>query len=182
MQRLKDYIGFAAWHSAFVYAGLWTIAYWGLRTGPMVFGGSGACHIDYAPVLFYWNCEGGAPIALLAQTINWALTCTVWAPVYVAAAFAGTSAGGLAAAIVSVHLVGLPAALLIAVRLLQILLDSVIALVCRRPAGKREPSASARALARALQAPRPRPRVPPRETFGLRGPILLEMPAPPLLE
>jgi hypothetical protein len=176
MRRLKDYIGFIAWQTGFVYAGLWIVTYWGLRTGPMVFNASSVCHIEYTPVLFYWSCAEGTPIAVLAQVIDWALTLTVWTPVYVAAAAVDPDAVGLAGAIVAVHIFGLPAALLVAIRLLQVLSDSVVSLVFRRNADAGELSESARALALVRQAPRPRPPVQPRSTFGLRGPILIEPP------
>jgi hypothetical protein len=119
MHRLKDYGTFLVWSSGLGYVALWCVTLWTLDHGAAVFGGSGVCRPDLAKVLFYWVCEPASPLALLAALANAALTMTVWAPVYVAAAAVRPDAIALAAPILAVHLVGLPAALLVAIRLMR---------------------------------------------------------------
>ena len=77
--------GIFAWQTGLGYLVLWGMAYWTLAHGAAVFGGSGVCHADSAQVLFYWACEPASPLAILAGAANFALTATVWAPVFVAA-------------------------------------------------------------------------------------------------
>lgn len=167
MQRIKDYVAVAAWQIGLGYLGLWTLVFWILAQGPVVFARSGACRPDLAQVLFYWSCEPGTLIAYAADIANVALTVTVWAPVYLAAATVRPDAIALAAPILLLHLVGLPAGLLVSIRLLLALLDSVVSVLRpRREAGEADPSARALEL---MQRQRSRPPVRPRSTFGLRG-------------
>src|SRR5262245_60704867 len=86
MQRLRDYSRIIAWQTGIGYLLLWAVAIWTLGEGVDVFGKSGVCYPDEARVLFYWVCETSSPLALLASVANGALTVTVWAPVYLAAA------------------------------------------------------------------------------------------------
>ena len=116
MHRLRDYSTFVVWSSGLGYVALWCVTLWALDYGAAVFGGSGVCRPDLAKVLFYWVCDPASPLAFLAAIANAALTVTVWAPVYVAAAAVRPDAMIIAAPIVAVHLVGLPAALLVAIR------------------------------------------------------------------
>jgi hypothetical protein len=125
MHRLRDYRTFVVWSSGLGYVALWCVTLWTLDHGAAVFGGSGVCRPDLAKVLFYWVCEAASPLALLAAIANAALTVTVWAPVYVAAAAVRPDAIVIAVPIVVVHLVGLPAALLVAIRLMLALFRAV---------------------------------------------------------
>ena len=86
MRRLKDYLRFVAWQIGIGYLLLWAVTFWTLDEGAAVFGKSGVCYPDAAKVLFYWVCEATSPLAILASVANVALTATVWAPVYLAAA------------------------------------------------------------------------------------------------
>jgi hypothetical protein len=118
MRRVKDYIGVLAWQSGLGYIALWAIAYWSLDRGPTVFGHSAVCHPDNAQVLFYWVCDPDQPLAILAAVVNAALTVTVWAPVYIAAATVRPEAIAIAVPIVAAHVVGLPAALFVMIRVM----------------------------------------------------------------
>src|SRR5260370_42559482 len=108
MRRLKDYCRLVAWQTGLGYLLLWAVPFWALDEGATVFGKSGVCYPDAAKVLFYWVCEATSPFAILASVVNVALTATVWAPVYLAAATAQPAAATIAAPIIVVHLVGLP--------------------------------------------------------------------------
>lgn len=116
MQRLKDYARFIAWSSGLGYMALWALTFWTLNYGGAVFGRSGVCRPLSAQVLFYWSCDPGSALSFLASLINTALTITVWAPVYIAAATALPEAVPIAVPIVAAHVVGLPAALFVTIR------------------------------------------------------------------
>ena len=178
MRRLKDYLKVVAWQSGLSYLALWAVTFWTLDEGGRVFGKSGVCHPDAATVLFYWSCDSGSALSILAAVANVALTATVWAPVYVAAATVRPDAIPIAAAIIAVHVIGLPLGLFVLVRMLATALDLRRRLPGRAP---REAAANGGALARAVPAagraspaarlpsPKPRKVVKPRGEFGLRG-------------
>jgi hypothetical protein len=136
MQRLRDYCGIFAWQTGLGYLVLWGMAYWTLAHGAAVFGGSGVCHADSAQVLFYWACDPASPFAILAGVANFALTATVWAPVFVAAATVDPDAVVIAVPIVTLHLLGLPLGILVLVRILARSFDAVRAL--RRRVARRQ--------------------------------------------
>jgi hypothetical protein len=117
MQRLKDYCGIVAWQTGLGYLMLWGVTYWTLAQGGAFFGRSGVCHADSAQVLFYWACDPSSPLAILAGVANSALTVTVWAPVFVAAATVDPEAAIVAIPILAVHVLGLPLGLLVLIRL-----------------------------------------------------------------
>ena len=94
MRRLKDYCRLLAWQTGVSYLLLWAVTVWALDEGATVFGKSGVCYPDEAKVLFYWVCEAASPYSILASVVNFALTATVWAPVYVAAATGADTTGG----------------------------------------------------------------------------------------
>ena len=116
MQRLKEYLRIAVWWWGLGYVALWSTTLWALGDGAAMFSGSRYCKPDVAAVLFYWSCDAAQPIALLAAVVNGALTATVWAPVYVAAAVVRPEAWLIAGPILLVHAMGLPAALLVSIR------------------------------------------------------------------
>lgn len=122
MQRLKEclkeYCRILAWQTGIGYLLLWAVTYWTLDDGPTVFGRSGVCHADAAAVLFYWTCDPASPLQILAGVANSALTATVWAPVYVAAATVDHAFIAIAAPIVAAHMIGLPLALFVLIRTL----------------------------------------------------------------
>jgi hypothetical protein len=120
MQRLKDYGRFIGWWWGTGYIALWAMTLWTLHYGGMVFGKSGLCYPDTAQVLFYWVCDRASALALLAAIANAALTATVWAPVYLAAATVLPDAIVIAAPIIAVHIVGLPTALLVIIRFMLV--------------------------------------------------------------
>src|SRR5439155_10109160 len=123
MRRFKDYSKVVAWQAGLAYLALWAVTFWTLDEGGIVFGRAGACYADSARVLFYWVCDSGSPLNLLAAVSNLALTVTVWAPVYVAAATVQSEAVPIALPIVAVHAVGLPLGLFVLIRLMAIALD-----------------------------------------------------------
>jgi hypothetical protein len=128
MQRLKDYCGIVAWQTGLGYLMLWAVTYWTLAEAGAVFGRSGVCHPDSAQVLFFWACDPSSPLAILANVANSALTVTVWAPIFVAAATVDPDAAIVAIPIVAVHVLGLPLGLLVVIRLSARTCDAVRAL------------------------------------------------------
>jgi hypothetical protein len=178
MRRLKDYCKFVAWQTGIGYLMLWAVTFWTLDEGATVFGKSGVCVPDQAKVLFYWVCDASSPLTILASVANAALTATVWAPVYIAAATAQPDAVTIAGAIIALHVIGLPLGIFVLVRML------VIAFGLRRPSGANPAGAVGIAPAAAMPvvaaatpagAPAARPVMPPRlqvkprDEFGLRG-------------
>jgi hypothetical protein len=125
MQRLRDYCGIIAGQTGLGYLVLWCVAYWTLAEGGAVFGKSGACHADSAQVLFYWACDPASPLQILATLANFALTTTVWAPVFVAAATVHPDAVIVAVPIVLVHVLGLPLGILVLIRLMARTFDAI---------------------------------------------------------
>ncbi len=128
MQRLRDYCGILAWQTGIGYLMLWGVTYWTLADGAAVFGQPGVCHADGAQVLFYWACDPANPLEILASVVNFALTTTVWAPVFVAAATVDPDAVIIAVPIVAVHVLGLPLGILVLIRLLARTFEAVRAL------------------------------------------------------
>jgi hypothetical protein len=188
MRRIKDYLRVIAWQTGLGYLLLWAVTFWTLDEGATVFGKSGVCLPDQAKVLFYWVCEATSPLSILANLANAALTVTVWAPVYVAAATVDPDAIAIAMPILAVHLIGLPLGMFVLVRMMATALD-----LRRRIPGRGVPNdvASLHATASAAAAvkmpasffstapqrvkpvgpvmPKPvRAVVPPRSEFGLR--------------
>jgi hypothetical protein len=123
MRRLRDYLKVMAWQTGLGYLLIWAVTFWTLDEGARVFGGSGVCLPDQAKVLFYWVCEAASPLSILASLSNAALTVTVWAPVYVAAATIRPDALAIAAPIVAVHAIGLPLGIFVLIRMLATALD-----------------------------------------------------------
>jgi hypothetical protein len=173
MRRLKDYLSFVAWQSGLSYIALWAVTFWSLDWGPIVFGRTDACHVDNAKVMFYWVCDPASPLAILAAVADTALTVTVWAPVYVAAATVQPEAIAIAVPIVAAHVIGLPMAILVMTRLmLRFFAGLRRAAWCftGRAAAVSAGAIDADAHASAQLAPRHSPpRVPARKSFGLRG-------------
>ncbi len=166
MRRIADYLHFLIWQSGLSYIALWLLTLWTLGDGASVFARSGVCHPDEAKVLFYWVCDPASLLSIVATLSNTALTATVWAPVYVAAATVRPDAIAIAAPIVAVHCIGLPSAIFVAMRVMLHLLQ-----LPRGLFRKAEPAAPPLVPE---QAPlplrdRPLPKVKARSTFGLRG-------------
>lgn len=165
MRHLKNYLHVAAWQLGLAYIALWAIAFVVLDYGPSIF--DGACRPVGAKLLSYWSCDPSSPLAFAAGIANTALTVTIWAPVYVAAATVHPDAVAIAIPILLVHLVGLPTALLVSIRLLARIVQ-----VPRRFAGRHARDGDdALPPLRALRPATPSalPKVKPRDTFGLRG-------------
>jgi hypothetical protein len=160
MQRIKDYSKLIAWQTGLGYLLIWAITFWTLDEGMRVFGSSGVCYPDQAKVLFYWVCEATSPLAVLAAVANAALTVTVWAPVYVAAATVQPDAMVLAGPIVALHVIGLPLGIFVMLRMMVTAFDARRRLL--------QPNVRA-VLAPILPAAAARPRIAPRREFGLRG-------------
>lgn len=118
MRRLQDYLTFIVWQAGFAYIALWVVTFWTLDYGPAIFGQSSSCHPDKAAVLFYWSCDPQSPLWIFSTVANTALTITVWAPVYVAAATVRPEAVSLALPILGTHLIGLPAAIFVTIRIM----------------------------------------------------------------
>jgi hypothetical protein len=128
MRRLRDYCGILAWQTGLGYLLLWGVTYWTLAEGGSVFGRSGVCHADSAQVLFYWACDPASPLQILASVADFALTATVWAPVFVAAATVDPDAVMLVLPILALHVIGLPLGILVLIRLLARTFDALRAL------------------------------------------------------
>jgi hypothetical protein len=179
MRRLRDYSRLLIWQTGIGYLVLWAVTFWTLDEGASVFGKSGVCYPDQAKVLFYWVCEADSPLAILASVANAALTATVWAPVYIAAATVRPDAAAIALPIILLHLVGLPLAIFVLVRMLASVLDlrrkvlrggrpepSTIAPAAAAPAGS-APAVVSGGSGSPLP-PWPIKKVAPRGEFGLR--------------
>ncbi len=164
MSRLWDYLHFLAWKAGLGYIALWCATFATLDHGPALFGGSGVCRPDAAKVLFYWVCDAESPLSIAAAVANTALTATVWAPVYVAAATVRPEAIVLAVPIVMTHLVGLPTAIFVAVRTLTGLLG-----ILKRRRTPAAPAHTGPAPSRVARATARRPAMPARSAFGLRS-------------
>jgi hypothetical protein len=169
MRRLRDYCRILIWQTGIGYLLLWAVTLWTLDEGANVFGKSGVCYPDQAKVLFYWVCDAASPLAILAGIANVALTATVWAPVYIAAATVQPDAVAIALPIVAVHVIGLPLAIFVLVRVMAAALD----LRHRIPGRARSAPLAvvpANAAAAQLALPtRPVKKVNPRAEFGLRS-------------
>ncbi len=169
MRRIRDYCRILIWQTGIGYMLLWAVTFWTLDEGATVFGKSGVCYPDQAKVLFYWVCDAASPLAILAGIANVALTATVWAPVYIAAATVQPDAVAIALPIVAVHVIGLPLAIFVLARVMAAALD-----LRRRVPGRGRPDplaavpANAAAVQRAPPA-RPAKKVKPRAEFGLRS-------------
>lgn len=123
MRRINDYLKIVAWQTGLGYLLLWAVTFWTLDEGATVFGKSGVCLPDQAKVLFYWVCEATSPLSILASLANVALTVTVWAPVYIAAATVDPNAMSIAVPILAVHLIGLPLGMFVLIRMMATALD-----------------------------------------------------------
>ena len=69
-------------------------------------------------MLFYWVCDPANPLAILSAVVNSALTITVWAPVYIAAATVRPDAVAIAVPIIAAHIIGLPTAIFVMMRVM----------------------------------------------------------------
>jgi hypothetical protein len=118
MRRLHDYFRFLVWQSGLGYAALWIVTFWTLDYGSAIFSQASGCHPDDAKVMFYWICDPASPLSFLAAIANTALTVTVWAPVYLAAATVRPDAVSIAGPILAAHVIGLPALIFITIRLM----------------------------------------------------------------
>ena len=164
MRRLKDYLRFLVWNAGLGYIALWLMTFWTFDYGGPVFGRSGACQPADAKVLFYWICDPASPLSILAAVANASLTITVWAPVYVAAATVDPSAVVLALPIMLTHALGLPAALLVIIRLMSGAFGILHQLLRKKSPPPSAVHVSARpGSRRAVRV------VKPRASFGLRG-------------
>jgi hypothetical protein len=166
MRRISDYLHFLLWQTGLGYIALWALTLWTLGDGTSVFGQSGVCHPDEAKVLFYWVCNADSMWSILAMLSNTALTATVWAPVYVAAATVHADAIAIAAPILLTHVIGLPAALFVTIRSMLLLVQMPRNLF--RKKGVEAPPADSVIVA-TPEPIRPMARVKARTTFGLRG-------------
>jgi hypothetical protein len=172
MRRLSDYFRALVWQSGLGYIALWCVAIWTLDEGPAVFGRSGVCQPDTAKVLFYWVCDAASSLSILASASNAALTATVWAPVYIAAATVRPDAILIAAPIVAAHAFGLPAAIFVTMRLMLTLFQIPRGIFSRKKPDAVTPAPTPeRKLPDAAKPSRLRYRtnVKPRANFGLRG-------------
>jgi hypothetical protein len=177
MQRFKGYLNVIAWQTGVAYLLLWMVTFWTLYEGASVFANSGVCYPDTATVLFYWVCTTRSPLAILASVANVALTATVWAPVYIAAATVKPEAISIALPIIALHVVGLPLALFVLVRLLATAFD--LRRGIRSGRGPVRASAAAATGGSAAAAglhpmphpvtPRPARKIKARSEFGLRS-------------
>jgi hypothetical protein len=161
--RLKRCLHIAATQLGLAYIALWAVTFVVLDYGPHLF--EEACRPVGTRLLFYWNCDPSSPLAFLSNIANTALTATVWVPVYIAAATVHPDALPLAIPILLVHLIGLPTALLVAIRMLARIVQAPRRIAARRTRALDEALPPLRMLPPVPAAPK----VKPRDTFGLRG-------------
>ncbi|MFD2181239.1 hypothetical protein [Rhodoplanes azumiensis] len=179
--RLEADARLAVYILGIFYIALWAITWLILGHGAALLRPEQGCRLEGLDVLFLWRCVGETHLPVVADLANGVLASTVWAPVVVLTAAVQPEVRLVAFLVVALHVVGLPAALLIAIRAGETLCDRI----ARRPAaGERAAPAPApddpgrtertpRAASGApLAPPRPkRPPVTPRKTFGLRRTI-----------
>lgn len=166
MRRLQNYLHIAAAQLGLAYVALWAIAFFVFDYGTRIFGDD--CRPDSATLLFYWVCEPRSPLSFAAGIANTALSATIWAPVYVAAATVRPDTLAVAVPILLVHLIGLPLALLVSIRLMLQIFQAPHRLMKRHNESGIETDDAPPKLK--MLAPRsPLPSVKPRDTFGLRG-------------
>ncbi|RAI30806.1 hypothetical protein CH338_26995, partial [Rhodoplanes elegans] len=116
--------------------GVFYIALWGITWLILAYGGEllrpdHGCRLEGLSALFLWHCTGGAHLPVVADLANGVLASTVWAPLVVLTAAVQPEVRLVAFLVVGLHVVGLPAALLIAIRGGERLCDRI----ARRPSG-----------------------------------------------
>ena len=163
MHRLKNYLHIVAWQLGLAYIALWAITFLALDYGPGLF--SESCRRDAARLMFYWVCDPSSPLSFVASIANTALTATIWAPVSVAASTFRPDAIASAAPLLLLHVIGLPMALLVCIRLMAGIFQAPRWLASRRA---EEASELPPLRAPAPSAP-PFLHVKSRGTFGLRS-------------
>ncbi|NVO15933.1 MAG: hypothetical protein HXX10_18015 [Rhodoplanes sp.] len=184
-RRFEDDARLAIRQVGLAYVVLWGVTWWTLDHAPTLLGSGAGCRLESLSDLVVWSCTSGARLEVVADLVNGVLASTVWAPAVVLSAAAQPEVRLLAFAVVGLHLVGLPAALLVAIRFGVSVCDRIAR---RPPAGSTPPaldaptgdamSPASGAAANAAAVPagvvrlppaRPaRPPVTPRNTFGLR--------------
>jgi hypothetical protein len=185
-RRFEDDARLAVRQVGLAYVVLWGITWWTLDHGSMLLGARAGCRLESLSDLVVWTCMSGTRLGVVADLVNGVLASTVWAPAVVLSAASQPEVRLLAVAVVGLHLVGLPAALLVAIRFGVSLCDRIAR---RPPAGSTPPaldaptgdamspsSAAAEDAATATPADvvrlrtacAARPPVMPRSTFGLR--------------
>lgn len=118
MPPVRSILRAALWSWGLGYVVLWGLAIWALgETHPLW--RDPACRADANQVVFYFDCGRAGAIAALAMLTNWAFTFTIWAPVYIAAATVRADALAVALPVVASHVLGLPAAVYVAMRTAQ---------------------------------------------------------------
>ncbi|CAL8968509.1 hypothetical protein RHODGE_RHODGE_04586 [Rhodoplanes serenus] len=105
---------------------LWGITWWSLDHGATVLTSLGACRLEPLSELFVWRCLPEAPLPAVVDLLNGVLAATLWAPAVVLAAVSQPDVRLMAAVLVGLHLVGLPAALLVVIRAGVRLCDGVV--------------------------------------------------------
>lgn len=179
--RLEADARLAVYILGLFYIALWAITWLILGHGAALLRPEQGCRLEGLDVLFLWRCAGETPLPVVADLANGVLASTVWAPIVVLTAAVQPEVRLVAFLVVGLHVVGLPAALLIAIRAGERLCDRI----ARRATGTAQaasgptPDAPARPERTrcdpdfaAVSASRPkRPPVTPRKTFGLRQTI-----------
>ena len=171
MRRIRDYLRFLVWNSGLGYIALWAITFWTLDYGQAVLGVWGGCAPDPNTVLFYWVCDSASPFSILAAVANSALTITIWAPVYVAAAIVRPEAIVLAVPIIGAHVLALGAAILVTVRLALAFFQLVRRRLRRKPDEFAATPVIAEAVVPLVPVAGHPPQIPAHRTFGLRQPV-----------
>ncbi|MFL9828730.1 hypothetical protein, partial [Rhodoplanes sp. SY1] len=126
--------------------GVFYIALWGITWLILAYGGEvlrpdHGCRLEGLSALVLWRCTGGAHLPVVADLANGVLASTVWAPVVVLAAAVQPEVRLVAFLVVGLHVVGLPAALLIAIRGGERLCDRIARRSSAAPPGA-DPSTS----------------------------------------
>ncbi|RAI39140.1 hypothetical protein [Rhodoplanes roseus] len=183
-ERFEDDARLAVRLVGIAYVALWLVTWWALGHGSAVLGPDRGCRLESLADVFMWSCTTGTRLHVVADLVNGALASTVWAPAVVMSAAMQPEVRLAAFAVVGLHLVGLPAALLVVIRFGTRLCDRI----ARRgsavsgpdtppddgaPASGGATLAGATTLTGCVQPLRrkARPPVTPRSTFGLRQAI-----------
>jgi hypothetical protein len=153
---------------------LWAIGWCAIGPGAAMLGRAGCRITASTPDVFIWSCTVDGPLQLFADLVNGVLASTFLMPVAVAAAVTEPGIRVATLAVVALHVVGFPAALLVAVRMCERFLDRMVGRGRSSDTLAAADTASPEAYCMAPTELRSsggagRKPLAPRDTFGLRG-------------
>lgn len=106
-----------AWGAGLSYISTWAMLLWFMTDGAFIRANPSCDPILLWDTLAFWSCGEPALAVTLANMINVALALTLWAPAFLAIALNDPAGWVIALPILVTHLVGLPSAAYVALRL-----------------------------------------------------------------